>query len=46
MAYAYVPDASKDKLAKKAEKVRFVGYSRNPKGNRLLNESTGKVMVW
>ena len=45
MAYAHVPDTLRDKLAKKAEKVRFVGYSRNPKGYRLLNESTGKVTV-
>ena len=30
-AYAHVPDARRQKLDKKAEKMRFVGYSRQPK---------------
>ena len=44
-AYAHVPDAIRQKLDKKAEKMRFVGYSGQPKGYRLLNEKTGKVCI-
>ena len=35
----------RQKLDRKAEKMRFVGYSRHPKGYRLLNESTGRVII-
>ena len=45
MAYAHVPDALRQKLDKKAEKLRSVGYSRNSKGYRLLDEKTQKVIV-
>jgi len=45
IAYAHVPDVMRHKLDKKAEKARFVGYSSNPKGYRLLDEGTGKVIV-
>lgn len=43
MAYAHVPDAQRQKLDKKAEKFRFVGYSKESKGYRLLDERTVKV---
>ena len=36
--YAHIPDAERRKLDKKAEKLRFVGYSRKSKGYRLFNE--------
>ena len=45
IAYAHIPDVLRQKLDRKAEKIRFVGYSRRPKGYRLLNESTGKVII-
>ena len=45
IAYAHVPDAIRQKLDRKAEKMRFVGYSKHPKGYRLLNENTGKVII-
>ena len=45
MAYAHVPDALRQKLDKKAKKLRFVGYSKNSKGYRLLDEKTQKVIV-
>ena len=45
MAYAHVLDAQRQKLDKKADKYRFVGYSIQSKGYRLLNEETGKVYV-
>ena len=30
--YAHIPDCNRRKLDGKAEKLRFVGYSKNPKG--------------
>ena len=45
ISYAYVPSAIRQKLDKKAEKMRFVRYSGQPRGYRLLNEKTGKVFV-
>ena len=37
MAYAYIPEANrKDKLSKKAEKLRFVGYSLQTKAIDIL----------
>ena len=45
IAYAHIPDVLRQKLDGKAENMRFVGYSRHPKGYRLLNESTGKVII-
>ncbi len=35
VAYAHIPDCNRRKLDEKAEKLRFVGYSKNPKGYRL-----------
>ena len=46
MAYAYIPDANrKGKLSKKAEKLRFIGYSLQTKGYRLIDEDTSKVII-
>eukprot|EP00731_Ephydatia_muelleri_P005270 Em0002g1446a len=46
MAYAYIRDANrKDKLSKKAEKLRFIGYSLQTKAYRLINDDTGKIIV-
>ena len=44
-AYAHIPDTIRQKLDKKAEKMRFVGYSTHPKGYILLNEITGRVFI-
>ena len=45
IAYAHVPDVARQKLDKKAEKLRFIGYSKASKGYRLINEKTKKVVV-
>ena len=46
MCYAYIPEVSKKgKLSNKAEKLRFIGYSLQTKGYRLIDESTSKVLV-
>ena len=45
VAYAHIPDCQRNKLDKKAEKFRFVGYSLNSKGYRLMNEKTTKVVI-
>jgi hypothetical protein len=45
VAYAHVPDVHRQKLDKKATKLRFVGYSKDHKGYRLMDEKTSKVIV-
>ena len=46
MCYAYIPEVNKKgKLSNKAEKLRFIGYSSQTKGYRLIDESTSKVLV-
>ena len=45
MAYAHVSDVKRTKLDKKAEKLRFVGYSIQSKGYRLLDEKTSVVVI-
>lgn len=45
MAYAHIPDVQRQKLDKKAVKLRFVGYSIQSKGYRLLDEKTSKVVI-
>ena len=46
MCYAYIPEVNKKgKLSNKAEKLRFIGYSLQTKGYRLIDESTSKVLV-
>ena len=44
VAYAHIPDSERRKLDKKAEKLRFVGYCKNSKGYRLLDEKTHKIL--
>ena len=45
IACVHVPDATRYKLNKKAEKMRFVGCNSQPKGYRLLNENIGRVVI-
>ena len=42
VAYAH---SQRNKLTKKAEKLRFVGYITRSKGYRLLNEKTTRIIV-
>ncbi len=44
IAYAHIPDSQRRKLDKKAKKYRFVGYCKNSKGYRLVNEETRKIV--
>jgi len=44
-AYSHVPDTERKKLDKKAVKLRFIGYSENFKGYRLLDEDPHKVVI-
>ena len=41
----HIPDVKQTKLDKKAEKSRFVGYSTQMKGYRLLDEKTLNVVI-
>ena len=43
MAYAHIPDSQRRKLDRKAVKLRFVGYSIQSKGYRLIDEQTSMV---
>ena len=45
MAFAHIPDAQRQKLDKKSEKLRFVGYSIRSKGYRLFDEKSHKVVI-
>ena len=45
IAYAHIPKALRQKLDKKARKLRFVGYCKESKGYRLLDENTMKVLI-
>ena len=44
VAYTHVPDCSRQKLDKKADKLRFIGYCTNSKGYRLFDEKTRKLI--
>ena len=44
-AYAHIPDSQRNKLDKKAVKLRLVGYAIQSKGYRLLDERTMKVYI-
>ena len=44
IAYAHIPDSQRRKLDKKAQKYRFIGYCRDSKGYRLLDEETRRVV--
>jgi len=43
--YAHVSNCIRKKLDAKAEKLRFIGYSKNTKGYQLYNEQTNKVIT-
>ena len=45
MAFAHIPDAQGQKLDKKSEKLRFVGYSIRAKGYRLFDKKSQKVVI-
>ncbi len=45
MEYAHDHDSGRTKLDKKAEKLRFVGYSTQSKGYRLWNENTRNIVL-
>ncbi len=44
-AYCHIPSAERRKLDKKARRMCFVGYSKNPRGYRLMDSSTEKVIT-
>jgi hypothetical protein len=45
VAYSHVLSTERRKLDKKAQRMCFIGYSRNPKGYRLIDLSTDKVIT-
>ena len=45
IAYAHVPDEHRQKLNKKTEKLRFIGYDKKSKGYRLINDKTMKAVI-
>ncbi len=45
ISYAHIPDAGRQKLDRKAKKLRFVGYSKVSKGYRLFDEEGRKVVI-
>ena len=44
-AYSHVPSTERRKLDKKAQRMCFIGYNKNPKGYRLINLSTDKAVT-
>ena len=44
-AYSHAPSTERRKLDKKAQRMCFIGYSKNPKGYRLIDLSTDKVVT-
>ena len=44
-AYSHVPSTDRKKLDKKAKKMCFIGYSKNPKGYRLMDLGTNQVIT-
>lgn len=45
IAYALIPQQLRQKLDKKSHKVRFVGYCKRSKAYRVLDETTGRVII-
>ena len=43
--YSHVPSTERRKLDKKAQRMCFIGYSKNPKRYRLIDLSTDKVVT-
>ena len=44
-AYCHVPAIERRKLDKKAQRMCFIGCSKNPKGYRVINLNTNKVVT-
>jgi hypothetical protein len=44
VAFAHIPEVERGKLDEKAQRVRFVGYSRVSKGYRVYDEQTQKIL--
>ena len=44
-AYSHVPNTERRKLDKKAQRMCLIGYSKNPKGYKLIDLSTEKVVT-
>ena len=45
MAFVHVPDVQCHKSDKKAEKLRFVGYSTETKGYRMFDDRSKKIVI-
>ena len=45
IGYAHIPDPQRRKLDDKAVKLRFIGYSRQTKGYRMIDDATKKVYI-
>lgn len=45
VAYLHVPDTERQKLDKKAVRLRFVGYANNAKGYRMFDEEKQKILI-
>ena len=43
--YTHIPNAVRRKLDKKAEKLRFVGYSKESKGYQIFDEKTREIIT-
>ena len=41
----HIPDEHRQKLDKKTEKLRFIGYDKRSKGYRLINDKTMKAII-
>eukprot|EP00795_Rhopilema_esculentum_P007998 gene7998-biopygen1703 len=45
IAYAHIPEAERRKLDKKANRLRFLGYSANQKGYRLFDMQSKRIVI-
>eukprot|EP00795_Rhopilema_esculentum_P009748 gene9748-biopygen2709 len=45
IAYAHIPGAERRKLDKKANRLRFLGYSANQKGYRLFDMQSKRIVI-
>ena len=44
-AYSHVPNTERRKLDEKAQRMCFIGYSKNPKGYRMIDMNTDKIVL-
>uniref|UniRef100_A0A2M4CV35 Putative pol polyprotein n=1 Tax=Anopheles darlingi TaxID=43151 RepID=A0A2M4CV35_ANODA len=44
-AWVHIPKERRNKMNSKAERLRFVGYSREQKAYRFVNEDTSKIVI-